>query len=480
MILTLIGLPLFGCLIISCVPSSNLKQIRLIGFCTSLIAFAITLVMFILFDCSTAQFQFVTSFDWLLFANHSLILGVDGLSLYLIVLTGFLTPICILISWSSIKTHVREYILCFLLLESLLFSVFTILDVLVFYMFFEAVLIPMFIIIGGWGSRERKIRAAYQLFLYTLIGSVLMLGAILYLYVSVGTTDFLTLSTVIFDPNIQIILWLAFFASFSVKVPMIPVHVWLPEAHVEAPTAGSVILAGILLKLGGYGLIRFSIGLFPEACAFFTPFVYTISVISVMYASLTTIQQVDLKKIIAYSSVAHMNFVTLGIFTLNYQGLEGAMFLMLSHGIVSSALFLCVGALYDRHHSRIVKYYSGLVHTMPLFVSSFLIFSLANLGLPLTSAFVGEFLVLVGGFLSNSFVSFFAATGMVFGAVYSLWLANRICFGNLKLYSVQEFQDLGRRESMILIPFIVLTFLLGIYPDPVLNTMHMSSLHILS
>lgn len=480
MITFLIIVPLLGCIAVSLINPYNVSLTRLCGLSFSLVNFVVSILLVLLFDCSTCQFQFVEEYFWLPFLNHNFSLGIDGISLYLIVLTTFLVPVCILISWSSVKHSVREYIMCFLLLESLLIVVFTILDLLLFYIFFEGVLIPMFVIIGGWGSRERRVRAGYQLFLYTLVGSVLMLGAILYIYVSFGTTNFVLLSLVEFDPSLQLLLWLAFFFSFAVKVPMIPFHVWLPEAHVEAPTAGSVILAGILLKLGGYGLIRFSLALFPQASVFFTPLVYTISVISVMYASLTTIQQVDLKKIIAYSSVAHMNFVTLGIFTLNCQGLEGSMFLMLSHGVVSSALFLCVGVLYDRHHSRVVKYYSGLVTTMPLFVSLLLIFSLANLGLPLTSSFVGEFLVLTGVFISSSLACFFATTGMVFGAVYSLWLANRICFGNMKIQSVQEFYDVSRREFMMLLPFVVLTFVLGIYPDPVLNTMHLSVIGILS
>jgi proton-translocating NADH-quinone oxidoreductase chain M len=364
--------------------------------------------------------------------------------------------------------------ICFLALESLLLLVFLVLDVLLFYLAFEAVLIPMFIIVGVFGSRDRKIRAAYQLFLYTLFGSVLMLVSIFCLYFYGGTTDLQILAATKFSFWVQIFCWLAFFSSFAIKIPAIPFHVWLPEAHVEAPTAGSVVLAGVLLKLGGYGLLRFSFVLFHDACLFFTPFVLTISLISVLYASFTTLQQVDLKKIIAYSSVAHMNFVTLGLFSQNIVGLEGGLFLMLSHGIVSSALFLCVGMLYERHGTRLVKYYSGLVHVAPLYVFCFLFFTLANMGLPGTSSFIGEFLILLGVFQTSVFVTFFASVAMVLGAAYSLWLCNRISFGNLKTSSVSMFSDLNRRECFILLPFVLLTLFGGFYPDFFIRTMHSS------
>lgn len=472
--------PIISCLFLVFIDASRTRLIRVFGLLSSLLVFAGSVLLLVLFDHSSSQFQHVERFDWFFLSNYSFYLGVDGLSLYLVVLTAFLVPVCILISWSSVQHHCREYVICFLFLESLIFAVFTVLDLLLFYVFFEGVLIPMFVLIGAWGSRGRKVRAAYQLFVYTLLGSVLMLGAILFIYIEVGTTDLLRLSVVELGSNLECLAWLAFFMSFAVKVPMFPFHVWLPEAHVEAPTAGSVILAGILLKLGGYGLLRFSIGLFPTASAFFSPLVFVLSILSVVYASLTTIQQVDLKKIIAYSSVAHMNFVTLGMFCLNLQGLEGSLFLMLSHGIVSSALFLCVGVLYDRHHSRVVKYYAGLVHTMPLFVSFFVVFSLANLGLPLTTSFVGELLILMGAFLTSTWIAFFACTSMVFGAVYSLWLANRVSFGNLKVYSVQSFGDLTRREFMVLAPFGFLTFAFGIYPNPVLSAAHLSLVNLVA
>jgi len=332
----------------------------------------------------------------------------------------------------------------------------------------------MFIIIGIWGSRERKVRAAYMLFLYTLLGSVFMLLAILYIYSIVGSTDYQILLAYDFEAVIQRWLWLAFFASFAVKIPMLPFHIWLPEAHVEAPTAGSVILAGILLKLGSYGFIRFSMPLFPLATTYFTPLVYTMSVMAIIYASLTAIRQTDMKRIIAYSSVGHMNLVLVGLFSLNPQGVEGSLLLMLGHGIVSSALFLCVGVLYDRHHSRLVKYYSGVAHTMPIFIIIFLIFTMANIGFPGTCNFVGEFLCLVGIFQSNVLISILSASGMVLGGGYALWLFNRIAFGNIKLHYIDQFSDVNRREFAVFLPLIIITFIMGIYPNVFLEPMHVT------
>jgi proton-translocating NADH-quinone oxidoreductase chain M len=416
--------------------------------------FLYSLGFWIQFENSTAKFQFVETIRWLPHSNINLVLGVDGISLFLVVLTTFLIPICILAGWSSIKRSEKEYIIALLIGESFMIAVFCMLDILLFYVFFESVLIPMFIIIGVWGSRQRKIQAAYQFFLYTLLGSVFMLLAILSIFLQTGTTDLHILLTTEFSERRQILLWLAFFASFSVKVPMVPVHIWLPEAHVEAPTAGSVILAGILLKLGTYGFLRFSIPMFPEATLYFTPFIYTLSVIAILYTSLTTIRQIDLKKIIAYSSVAHMNFVTIGMFSLNIQGIEGSILLMLSHGLVSSALFLCVGALYDRHKTRLVRYYGGLVSTMPNLSTIFLFFTLANMSLPGTSSFIGEFLILLGAYRRNSLVATLAALGMILGAAYSLWLYNRVVFGNPKPKFLHRFSDLDRREVLIFLPFI--------------------------
>jgi proton-translocating NADH-quinone oxidoreductase chain M len=358
--------------------------------------------------------------------------------------------------------------------------VFTVLDLLFFYIFFESVLIPMFLMIGIWGSRARKVRAAYQFFLYTLLGSLFMLLAILTIAFETGTTDYQVLLTTEWSESRQIFLWLAFFASFAVKVPMVPFHIWLPEAHVEAPTAGSVMLAGVLLKLGTYGFIRFSIPLFPEASAYFTPFMFTMSVVAIVYTSLTTLRQGDLKKIIAYSSVAHMGFVTLGLFTGNVVGLEGAMMIMLSHGWVSSALFLCVGVLYDRYHSRMVKYYQGLTQVMPLFAFVFVFFSMANLGFPGTSSFVGEFMSLAGAFEANVTVAILAAIGTVLGAAYSVWLCNRVLFGPLQTEVLSGYSDLCRREVAIFLPLMFMTLWMGIYPQVFLQPMHLSILHILA
>lgn len=406
--------------------------------------------------------------------NLQFSLGVDGISLFFIVLTCFLVPACLLVGWTSIRHYEKEFFIAFLILESFMILVFCMLDLLLFYIFFESVLIPMFLIIGVWGSRERKIRAAYQLFLYTLFGSVFMLLGILLIFFQVGTTDLQILQQTSFSEKRQILLWLAFFASFAVKVPMIPVHIWLPEAHVEAPTAGSVILAGILLKLGTYGFLRFSIPLFPDASIYFTPLIYTMSLIAILYASLTTLRQIDIKKIIAYSSVAHMGYVTLGLFGANLQSIEGSLILMLSHGLVSSALFLCVGIIYERTHTRLIKYYGGCAQTMPLFSIAFFIFTLGNMSLPGTSSFIGEFLILVGAFQTNTFVGVLAASGMIFGTAYSIWLYNRIAFGNLKPAFVESFADLNRREISLLFPFVVGVLWMGFYPTPFLEPMHAS------
>lgn len=359
-------------------------------------------------------------------------------------------------------------------------AVFVMLDLLLFYAFFESVLIPMFVIIGIWGSRERKIRAAYQFFIYTLFGSVLMLLAILVIYFQTGTTDVLALFSTSFSEKRQMLLWLAFFASFAVKVPMMPVHIWLPEAHVEAPTAGSVVLAGVLLKLGTYGFLRFSIPMFPIASLYFSPLIYTMSVIAIVYASLTTLRQIDLKKIIAYSSVAHMNYVTLGLFSLNVQGIEGSILLMLSHGFVSSALFLCIGTMYDRTHTRLIKYYGGVAQTMPIFSFFLFFFTLGNISLPGTSSFVGEILILLGVFQTNTLIGLIATSGMIFGTAYSIWLFNRVCFGNLKPNFFGCFVDLNRRETYMFVPFFFCVLWMGLYPDIFLVSMHASVIQLLA
>lgn len=464
--------PLIGSLILLFIPNTAPNTIRNVALNVSLINFVVSLLLLIGFDSSTAKFQWFHSFD--LFSTISFVIGVDGISLFFIILTTFITPVCILVGWNSISVYVKEYCISFLILETLMIAVFSVLDLLLFYIFFESVLIPMFFIIGVWGSRERKIRAAYQFFLYTLFGSVLMLLAILLIFFQTGTLDLQILYTTEFSERRQILLWLAFFASFAVKVPMVPVHIWLPEAHVEAPTAGSVVLAGILLKLGTYGFLRFSIPLFPYATLYFTPFIYTLSVIAIIYTSLTTLRQIDLKKIIAYSSVAHMNFVTIGLHSLNAQGLEGSILLMLSHGLVSPALFLCVGMLYDRHKTRLLRYYSGAARTMPLFSIMFLFFTMANISLPGTSSFVGEFLVLTGAFRNNSFVAMMAALSMILGGGYALWLCNRLIYGLGKPYYMIGYSDLSRREFFMLLPFVIGILWIGLLPEPFLDPLHCS------
>jgi proton-translocating NADH-quinone oxidoreductase chain M len=456
----LILIPLIGSFLVLFIPSQYKETIKVVVLSFSLAEFLLSLMMWMSFDNSSSRFQFVEAYNWIESSNIIFYLGVDGISLFFILLTTLLIPICLLASWNAIKFNEKEYFIAFLAMEALVIAVFCVLDIILFYVFFESVLIPMFIIIGVWGSRERRIRAAYMFFLYTLLGSVLMLLAILYIYYQAGTTDYQILLTTTFDPEVQKLLWLAFFASFAVKVPMLPVHIWLPEAHVEAPTAGSVILAGILLKLGSYGFLRFSLPLFPYASIYFTPLIYAFACIAVIYTSLTAIRQTDLKRIIAYASVAHMNLVLIGMFVYNLQGLEGSILQQLSHGLVSGALFLCVGVIYDRHHTRLVKYYSGLAHTMPIYIAIFMFFSMANIALPGTSSFVGEFLILAGAFQTNTTVCVLSATGMILGGGYSLWLFNRVAFGNIKVQYMNVFSDVDKREFATLLPLFILTLVM--------------------
>ncbi len=479
----LIFFPLLGCFIILIIPNHYKIFIKSVALLTAGLEFLFSLSLWIFFDKSTSKFQFVETLDywfpWDTISSSQIILGVDGISLFFILLTTLLIFLCLLSSWDNIRSHLKEYVLSFLVLESLLVGVFTTLDLLVFYVLFESTLIPMYIMILIWGSRERKIRAGTMLFLYTLFGSVFMLGGIIYIYWVVGTTDYqVIVATAQFSPFEQRLLWLAFFLSFATKVPMLPVHIWLPEAHVEAPTAGSVILAGILLKLGSYGFLRFSLPLFVEANFYFTPLVYTLSVLGVIYTSLTAIRQTDFKRIIAYTSVAHMNIVMIGIYSFNVIGLGGSIIQSISHGFVSSALFLIIGVVYDRFHTRLIKYYSGLVHIMPLYTIIFLFFTMANIALPGTSSFVGEFLILAGSFKENTTVTFLGATGMILGGAYSLWLFNRVVYGNFKKdeghFHLKYFYDINRREFYVFLPLILGTLIMGIYPKIFLDILDAS------
>ena len=470
----IIVLPLIGVFLMLCVPASNHLLLKSIALNVSCFLYSISLFLWVFFNKSVGSFQFVSKSLWIPFLNLNFSLGIDGISLFFILLTTLLIFLCILISWTSVNINIKEFLIAFLVMEFFLLGVFSTLDLLLFYIFFESVLIPMYLIVGTWGSRERKIRAAYFFFIYTLLGSVLMLLSILYIFYQVGTTNYEVLLTVIFSKTEQKFLWLSFFGSFATKVPMVPVHLWLPEAHVEAPTAGSVILAGVLLKLGTYGFIRFSFPLFPEASFYFTPIVYLLAIVGIVYTSFTAIRQTDFKRIIAYTSVAHMNLVMVGLFSFNTIGLEGAILQSLSHGFVASALFLIIGIVYERHHTRMVKYYGGLVHTMPLYTFVFLFFTMSNIGLPGTGSFVGEFLILAGSFKTNSTATFISATSMIIGGCYSLWLFNRISYGNINIQYLKNYIDLNQREMFIFLPLILGTITIGLYPEIFLNSMHMS------
>ncbi|WP_203075004.1 NADH-quinone oxidoreductase subunit M [Falsiroseomonas ponticola] len=464
-------LPLAGALIILSVRGEEAvvaRNARWTALWTSLITLALSLVLWVRFDSASAEFQFVEQAAWLPDFGVGYHMGVDGISVLFVLLSTLLTPLCILASWESVQSRVREYMVAFLVLESMMIGMFCALDFVLFYIFFEAVLIPMFLIIGVWGG-ARRVYAAFKFFLYTLAGSVLMLLAILAVWYQAGTTDIPVLMEQAFSPRMQFWLFLAFFASFAVKVPMWPVHTWLPDAHVEAPTAGSVILAGVLLKMGAYGFLRFSLPLLPQASADFAPFMFALSVIAVIYTSLVALAQEDMKKLIAYSSVAHMGIVTLGIFTFTVQGLSGALFTMLSHGVVSGALFLCVGVLYDRVHSREIARYGGVAKIMPAYALVFMLFTMASVALPGLAGFPGELLVIVGAFKVSPWVALGACMGMILGAAYALYLYRRVAFGKITRDDLRALLDLSPREYAVFAPLILLTLWMGVYPSSFLN-----------
>jgi len=469
---SLILLPTIGALFLLFSKDKNSSTVKYVALFTSFVNFLISIYLWYLFDPSTSNFQFVEDREWLKgFINYKV--GIDGISILFIILTTLITPLCIVSVNNTIKDRLRDFLIAILVMESLMIGVFCSLDLVVFYLFFEAGLIPMFLIIGIWGG-ARRVYSAFKFFLYTLLGSVLMLVAIISIYWIAGTTDIVQLYDLGIDSQYQNLLWLAFFSSFAVKTPMWPVHTWLPDAHVEAPTAGSVLLAAILLKMAGYGFIRFSLALFPVASELFTPLVYSLSLIAIIYASLIALMQEDMKKLIAYSSVAHMGFVTLGIFTITQQGIEGSIIQMISHGLVSAALFLCVGVIYDRMHSRLIKTYGGLVSVMPKYSILFMLFTLAALGLPGTSGFIGEFLILMGVFKDNFLVAVIASFGVIFGAAYMLWLYRRVVFGNLINKDLLKIPDLNNSEKFILWSLAIPVVFFGFYPEPLINTIEVS------
>ena len=471
---SLIFLPTIGAIFIffSRSRSEKYNSSKYVALFISIANFFLSLYLWIIFDNTTSNFQFVENRQWIPgLVNYKV--GVDGISILFIILTTFITPLCVISVNSTIKNRLKDFLISILLLETLMIGVFCSLDLVIFYLFFEGGLIPMFLIIGIWGG-ERRVYSAFKFFLYTLLGSVLMLVAIITIYWLTGTTDVEKLYEVGINTKYQNLLWLAFFSSFAVKTPMWPVHTWLPDAHVEAPTAGSVLLAAILLKMAGYGFIRFSIGLFPVASEYFVPLIYSLSLVAIIYTSLIALMQEDMKKLIAYSSVAHMGFVTLGIFTLTQQGLEGSIFQMISHGMVSAALFLCVGVVYERAHTRLIKNYGGLVTIMPKYAIVFMIFALGSLSLPGTSGFIGEFLILMGAFKKNFLVATIASIGVILGAAYILWLYKRVVFGKIINQDVKKMNDLNKYEIFILWILAIPIIFFGFYPEPLINTMEVS------
>ena len=471
---SLILLPTIGALFIFFVRSSSEKYqaSKYLSLFISIANFILSIYLWYVFDKNSVEFQFVENREWLLgFVDYKV--GIDGISILFIILTTFITPICIISVNATIKKRLKDFLIAILLMETFMIGVFCSLDLIVFYLFFEAGLIPMFLIIGIWGG-ERRVYSAFKFFLYTLLGSVLMLIAIISIYWITGTTDVEKLYEIGIDSNYQNLLWLAFFSSFAVKTPMWPVHTWLPDAHVEAPTAGSVLLAAILLKMAGYGFIRFSLGLFPLASDYFVPLIYFLSLVAIIYTSLVALMQEDMKKLIAYSSVAHMGFVTLGIFTMTQQGIEGSIFQMISHGLVSAALFLCVGVVYERHHTRIINKYGGLVQIMPKYAIVFMVFTLGAIGLPGTSGFVGEFLILMGTFKKSFLVATIASLGVILGAAYMLWLYKRIIFGEIINNELKSMIDLKKFEILILFSLVIPIIFFGFYPEPLINTIEVS------
>jgi len=472
---SLILLPLIGALFILISRSSeksNFQNSKYVALFVSFANFFVSIYLWYIFDPNTSDFQFVENRLWIEgFINYKV--GIDGISILFIVLTTLITPLCIVSVNKSINTKLKEFLIAILVMESLMIGVFCSLDLVIFYLFFEGGLIPMFLIIGIWGG-SRRVYSAFKFFLFTLLGSVLMLVAIISIYWITGTTDIIELNNLGIEVKYQNLLWLAFFSSFAVKTPMWPVHTWLPDAHVEAPTAGSVLLAAILLKMAGYGFIRFSIGLFPIASENFVPLIYTLSLIAIVYTSLVALMQDDMKKLIAYSSVAHMGFVTLGIFTMTQQGLEGSIVQMISHGLVSAALFLCVGVVYDRMHSRLIITYGGIVSVMPKYAILFMVFTLAAVGLPGTTGFVGEFLILMGAFQKSFLVATIASLGVILGAAYMLWLYRRVIFGELINKDLLKMLDLNKSEIFILISLAIPVLFFGFYPEPLLNTIEIS------